>query len=114
MLMTSAETLRDIPFDLNASSLMETACVEAGTDDEREFADPDRFDIHRRAPRIISFNPGRHICLGIHVAQMEGRILTQELLARAPDYEIDAARAVRVRSEMFRGFSCLPITFKPN
>ncbi len=82
--------------------------------DEREFPDPDRFDIHRRAPRIVSFNPGRHICLGIHVAQLEGRILLQELLARIPDYEVDQGRAVKLRSEMFRGFQCLPITFRPN
>lgn len=82
--------------------------------DEREFADPDRFDIHRRAPRIVSFNPGRHICLGIHVAQLEGRVMLQELLARIPDYEVDESRAVRLRSEMFRGFQCLPITFKPH
>jgi cytochrome P450 len=81
--------------------------------DEREFADPDRFDIHRRAPRIVSFNPGRHICLGIHVAQLEGRVMLQELLARIPDYEVDEDRAVRLRSEMFRGFQCLPITFRP-
>jgi cytochrome P450 len=82
--------------------------------DEREFADPDRFNIHRRAPRIVSFNPGRHICLGIHVAQLEGRVMLQELLARIPDYEIDEGRAVSLRSEMFRGFQSLPITFKPH
>jgi cytochrome P450 len=26
--------------------------------DEREFDDPYSFDIHRCAPRIVSFNPG--------------------------------------------------------
>jgi len=77
--------------------------------DEREFPDPDRFDIHRRAPRILSFNHARHRCLGAHVAQMEGRILLEELLARAPDFEVDEARAVRIRSEFFRGFESLPI-----
>ncbi len=86
----------------------------AANRDEREFTDPDRFDIHRRAPRIVSFNPGRHICLGIHIAQLEGRVMLQELLARIPDYEVDEDRAVRIRSEMFRGFQCLPITFKPH
>ncbi len=82
--------------------------------DEREFPDPDQFNIHRRAPRIVSFNPGRHVCLGIHIAQLEGRIMLQELLARLPDYEVDESRAYRIRSEMFRGFQRLPITFKPN
>ena len=79
--------------------------------DEREFPDPDTFDVFRRAPRIVSFNPGRHICLGIHVAQMEGRILLQELLARVPEFRVDRDHALRVRSEMFRGFSRLPISF---
>ena len=79
--------------------------------DEREFEDPDRFDIHRRAPRILSFNNGRHRCLGAHVAQMEGRVLLEELLSRAPDYEVDDARSVRIRSEFFRGFDRLPIVF---
>lgn len=83
----------------------------AANRDEREFADPDRFDIRRKAPRIISFNPGRHICLGMHIAQMEGRVLLRELLARSPEYEVDLANAKRVRSEMFRGFAELPIRF---
>jgi cytochrome P450 len=83
----------------------------AANRDEREYADPDRFDIHRKASRIVSFNPGRHICLGMHVAQMEARVLLQELLAIAPNYEVLEDRAVRVRSEMFRGYSSLPVQF---
>ncbi|MFO0690008.1 MAG: cytochrome P450 [Myxococcota bacterium] len=79
--------------------------------DEREFEDPDTFDIHRRAPRILTFNNGRHRCLGAHVAQMEGRVLLEELLRRAPHYEVDMAGAVRIRSEFFRGFERLPIVF---
>ena len=77
--------------------------------DEREFPDPDRFDVRRRAPRILTFNHARHRCLGAHVAQMEGRVLLEELLARAPNYEVLEEKAVRIRSEFFRGFSSLPI-----
>jgi cytochrome P450 len=77
--------------------------------DDREFEEPDRFDIHRCAPRILTFNHGRHRCLGAHIAQMEGRILLEGLLAAAPRYEIDEARGVRIRSEFFRGFDTLPI-----
>jgi cytochrome P450 len=79
--------------------------------DEREFEAPDRFDIHRRAPRILTFNHARHRCLGAHVAQMEGRVLLEELLTRAPDFEIDEANVVKIRSEFFRGFDRLPIVF---
>ena len=79
--------------------------------DEREFGEPDRFDIHRRAPRILTFNHARHRCLGAHIAQMEGRVLLEELLVRAPEYAVDEANAVRIRSEFFRGFDRLPLVF---
>ena len=81
--------------------------------DEREFADPERFDLARRAPRILSFGHATHRCLGHNVARMEGRVLLEELLARIPDYEVEEERAVRIRSEFFRGFASLPIRFRP-
>lgn len=77
------------------------------------FPDPDRFDPARRAPRILCFGHATHRCLGHHVARMEGRVLLEELLARIPDYEVVAERAVRIRSEFFRGFASLPIRFRP-
>jgi cytochrome P450 len=82
--------------------------------DEREFADPDRFDVARRAPRILSFGHATHRCLGHNVARMEGRVLLEELLARIPDYEPVPESAVRLRSEFFRGFASLPIRFRPD
>jgi hypothetical protein len=79
--------------------------------DEREFADADRFDVLRRARRILSFGHATHRCLGHNVARMEGRVLLEELLARVPEYEVLADRAVRIRSEFFFGFAALPIRF---
>src|SRR5262249_2150248 len=81
--------------------------------DEREFADPDTFDLRRRAPRILSFGHGQHMCLGAHLARPEGRILLEEVLRAMPDYEVDASGAQRLRSEFFRGFAALPIRFAP-
>ena len=79
--------------------------------DEREFPEPDRFDIQRRAPRILTFNHARHRCLGAQVAQLEGRVLFEELLAAAPDYAVAEDRIVPIRSEFFRGYDALPIVF---
>ena len=79
--------------------------------DEREFADAEHFDALRRAPRLLSFGQGTHRCIGHNVARMEGRILLEELLARVPEYEVVEERAVRLRSEFFRGFASLPIRF---
>jgi cytochrome P450 len=81
--------------------------------DEREFRDPDRFDLYRRAPRILSFGHGQHMCLGAHVARLEGRVVIEEVLRVMPEYEIDAAGIQRLRSEFFRGFAALPIRFPP-
>jgi len=80
--------------------------------DDREFARADRFDVRRRAPRILSFGHATHRCLGHNVARMEGRVLLEELLARVPEYEVVEERALRLRSEFFRGFAALPIRFR--
>ena len=79
--------------------------------DDREFPDPDRFDIQRRAPRILTFGAGPHMCLGAHVARMEGEVMLQELLARVPEYELCMDDAIQMRSEVFRGYVSLPIRF---
>jgi len=79
--------------------------------DEREFANPDVFDVKRKPPRILSFGAGTHACLGTHVARFEGRITLETLLARMPLYEVDLAGAERLRTEFVQGFAKLPITW---
>jgi len=81
--------------------------------DEREFPEPHRFDIRRRAKRILTFGAGTHMCLGAHVARMEGRVMLEELLARIPEYDVDEASAERLESELFQGWKRLPLRFEP-
>ena len=61
--------------------------------DRREFPDPDRFDIKRKPPRILTFGHGIHACIGRHFAQMEGKLCFEKLLAHAPKYEVQESRA---------------------
>ena len=42
--------------------------------DDREFEEPDRFDIHRDSKRILTFGHGNHSCLGTHIAALEGEL----------------------------------------
>jgi cytochrome P450 len=77
--------------------------------DEREFEDPERFDVHRRPPRTLGFGHGTHACLGIHVAKAEGRLALEELLARSPEYELDLDAAERHRTEFVQGYASLPV-----
>jgi cytochrome P450 len=79
--------------------------------DEREFARPDAFDVTRRAPRMLSFGAGQHACLGQHVAKLEGRLCLEAVLAAAPEYTVELARAERHNTEFVQGFASLPISF---
>jgi hypothetical protein len=79
--------------------------------DEREFPNPERFDVMRRPTRMLGFGHGAHLCLGLHVARLEGRVLLEEVLARAPRYEVDEARVVRFVSDQMRGIAQLPMRF---
>jgi cytochrome P450 len=80
--------------------------------DEREFPEPERFDIHRRAPRHLSLGHGVHFCLGASFARLEARIAWEELLARLPGYELTSEPRHFV-SSTFNGFTALPMAFAP-
>jgi cytochrome P450 len=84
----------------------------SGNRDEREFSEPDRFDIHRNAPRILTFGHGIHRCLGAFMARMEGKVLLEELLRRFPRYEVRLDQAVRPPTEFVQGYSHFPIEFR--
>jgi cytochrome P450 len=80
--------------------------------DANEFAEPDRFDIHRKADRILSFGHGTHVCLGQHAAKLEAKVLYQELLAAVPEYDLDENEIVPERSEFVAGYVSVPIHFQ--
>jgi cytochrome P450 len=84
----------------------------SGNHDEREFDDPDEFQILRRPPRIMSFGYGPHSCLGVNVARLEGKVCLEELLARLPDYEVDLENSERLLTEFVQGYWKLPIRFQ--
>ena len=77
--------------------------------DEREFPDPERFDIRRTISRTLVFGHGVHVCIGAHAARLEGRVILEELLARAPDYEIDPQGIERPPSEFQVGYTAMPV-----
>ncbi len=83
----------------------------SGNRDEREFQNPDVFDVARRPHRIASFGAGQHACLGTHVARLEGKICLETILAKVPRYEVDLAGAERLHTEFVQGYARLPILF---
>lgn len=81
--------------------------------DEREFENPDEYHIARRPRRTLSFGAGQHVCLGQHLARLEGRIILEELLAAIPEFEVDRSRSRRVFGEFLQGYCQVPIHFRP-
>ena len=82
----------------------------AANRDEREFPDPDRFDIHRRINHHLSFGYGIHFCLGSHLARLEGRIALEEVLRRFPKgWEVDWDNAEQAHTSTVRGWDRLPV-----
>jgi cytochrome P450 len=81
----------------------------AANRDEREFADPERFDVNRRMERHLGLGHGAHVCIGAHVARLEGVTMLRELLARYPRYEVDDASLEREASEFHVGWAAMPI-----
>jgi cytochrome P450 len=86
--------------------------VAAAANDDRLFADPERFDIMRRPDsKSVYFGTGIHKCLGIHLARLEMTIAFEELLRRCPNHRIDPASATRGTYAGMRGVDRL--TFYP-
>ena len=71
--------------------------------DERQFPEPDRFDVTRDSQGHIAFGYGIHYCLGAALARLEARVAFEELLARFRRFESLEEHAERLDSFLIRG-----------
>ncbi|HWA36941.1 MAG TPA: cytochrome P450 [Burkholderiales bacterium] len=85
-----------------------TIAIGAANRDPSQFPDPERFDVARKPNRHVAFGHGDHVCVGMNVARMEGRIAFSRLLSRFQQIEMDA-EPERDRRVRFRGFRKLPV-----
>lgn len=76
--------------------------------DDRKWGNGDVYDIHRKIDHHLSFGYGIHFCLGAALARLEGRVATDEVLKRFPNYTIDLGRAERAHTTTVRGWETLP------
>ena len=79
--------------------------------DERQFPDPDRFDLERDNSDHRAFGFATHFCLGAQLARLEARVALEELLFSCPTFVRGSRPIQRVRSVLLRGLDYLPVRF---
>jgi cytochrome P450 len=70
--------------------------------DERQFPDPDRFDVGRRPQGHVGFGFGKHFCLGASLARLEARVALEALVPELSRLE-SKGPCERVDSFLVRG-----------
>jgi cytochrome P450 len=63
--------------------------IAAANRDEKQFPDPDRFDVRRGQRRHMAFGIGPHVCIGQHLARMEMTLALNALLDRLPNLRLN-------------------------
>lgn len=80
--------------------------------DDEVFDDPFRVDLYRSPNRHMSFGQGGpHVCLGMHLARLEVRVLFEELAKRVKMVE-PAGDHKFLRSNFVGGIKELPVTMQ--
>ena len=82
----------------------------AANRDERQFPDPDRFDVTRPRARHVGFGEGVHGCLGAPLARLEAKIAVEEALPVLGDYELAGSPTFYPSSPNMYVWKNLPIT----
>lgn len=85
----------------------------SGNRDEREFGPAaDACDVTRKIRRHLGFSYGPHHCVGAAAARLQGRVVLEELLARCPDFAVDAEAGRYAPGPFVRRFEHLPFRAK--
>ena len=86
----------------------------SGNRDEDVIDQPDRFIIDRgNARHHLAFGFGIHRCMGNRLAEMQLRIVWEEIMKRFEQVEVVGAPK-RLRSSFFRGITDLPVRVHPH
>ena len=90
-------------------------CMGSANRDESRWPDSNTFDINRERHAHIAFAGGIHMCLGMHLARLETRVMLNSLLDRVEDLAFVADDGTGTESKIightFRSPNKLPVTF---
>jgi cytochrome P450 len=80
--------------------------------DPRAYANPHVIDIDR-APRPVTFGRGPHVCIGIHLAKREMKVMIETFLARMNDIRIPEGTKLTFQTNSTIGLQQLPLAWDP-
>ena len=81
----------------------------SGNRDEKVFEGAEAFDIGRKnARRHLSFGMGIHRCMGRRLAELQTKILLEEILKRWDRIEV-VGEPTRIKSNFVHGYAALPV-----
>jgi cytochrome P450 len=93
----------DAPVDFHGARIPPDSwvlfAIAGANRDPAVFAEPDRYDIHRRCDAALTFGPGPKSCPGMHLARKNLTVALQVLAERLPGLRlVDASAAVPRRT----------------
>ncbi len=102
-----------LPFEIDGVSFPAgtqiTLCIGAANRDPARFDNPDQFRLDRGRIAHFAFAGGPHLCAGMTVARIEGRVALRKIFTAFPGL-ICTGEPIRANRARFRGFDALPMT----
>jgi len=86
--------------------------IGSANHDERYWDNAEEFDIFRAPRQHLAFAWGPHMCLGLHLARMETKVLLTQLFDRLPNLRLDPdAEPPTITGMVFRAPQTLPVVW---
>ncbi|HXT44171.1 MAG TPA: cytochrome P450 [Pseudonocardiaceae bacterium] len=109
--VTSVET--ELSGQIIPADAIVTPWLLSANRDEREFTDPDRFDIHRTGTHHLAFGHGIHFCIGHLLARLEGRVAVGVLLDRYAEIRLVPGKPLEFYSRGIFAAREVPVSVRP-
>jgi cytochrome P450 len=109
--VTSVET--ELSGQIIPADVIVTPWLLSANRDEREFADPDRFDIFRAGNHHLAFGHGIHFCIGQLLARLEARVAVGVLLDRYAEIRLRRQTPLEFYSRGIFAARQVPVTVRP-
>ena len=109
--VTSVET--ELSGQIIPADVIVTPWLLSANRDEREFADPNRFDIFRAGNHHLAFGHGIHFCIGQLLARLEARVAVGVLLDRYAEIRLARQTPLEFYSRGIFAARQVPVTVRP-